>query len=89
MHEMFSVLVNALLSAEDKRFFEHPGFDVVRIMTQGGPVHATQLFVYAIYEQIFLNLRVGRASALTVVFGVLVFALAALQLRLLRGRAAA
>ena len=35
-------------------------------MTQGGPVHATELFVYAIYEQIFLNLRVGRASALTV-----------------------
>ena len=64
-------------------------FDVVRIMTQGGPVHATQLFVYAIYEQIFLNLRVGRASALTLVFGVVVFALAALQLRLFRGREAA
>jgi sn-glycerol 3-phosphate transport system permease protein len=61
-------------------------FDVVRIMTQGGPVHATELFVYAIYEQIFLNLRVGRASALTVVFGVLVFGLTALQLRLFRGR---
>jgi penicillin-binding protein 1B len=26
------VLQQALLSAEDKRFFEHPGFDVVRIM---------------------------------------------------------
>jgi penicillin-binding protein 1B len=26
------VIVQALLSAEDKRFFEHPGFDVVRIM---------------------------------------------------------
>ena len=26
------VLEDALLSAEDKRFFEHPGFDVVRIM---------------------------------------------------------
>jgi ABC-type sugar transport system permease subunit len=64
-------------------------FDVVRIMTQGGPVHATQLFVYAIYEQIFLNLRVGRASALTVLFGVLVFSLTALQLRLFRGRGAA
>ncbi len=25
-------MVQALLSAEDKRFFEHPGFDVVRIM---------------------------------------------------------
>jgi sn-glycerol 3-phosphate transport system permease protein len=59
-------------------------FDVVRIMTQGGPVHATELFVYAIYEQVFLNLRVGRASALTLVFGVLVLALTALQLRFFR-----
>jgi ABC-type sugar transport system permease subunit len=59
-------------------------FDVVRIMTQGGPVHATELFVYAIYEQIFLNLRVGRASALTLVFGVLVLSLAALQFRFFR-----
>ena len=30
-------------------------FDVVRIMTQGGPARATELFVYAIYEQIFLE----------------------------------
>ncbi len=55
-------------------------FDVVRIMTQGGPAQATQLFVYAIYEQIFLDLSVGRASALTVVFFVLLLAVAALQL---------
>ena len=26
------VLVNAVLSAEDKRFFEHPGFDFVRVL---------------------------------------------------------
>ncbi len=29
------VLVNAVLSAEDKRFFEHPGFDIVRILGAG------------------------------------------------------
>jgi sn-glycerol 3-phosphate transport system permease protein len=56
-------------------------FDAVRIMTQGGPAKATELFVYAIYEQIFLDLRVGRASALTVVFFLLLSSLAALQLR--------
>jgi ABC-type sugar transport system permease subunit len=56
-------------------------FDVVRIMTGGGPARATTLFVYAIYEQIFLNLSVGRASALAVVyFGVLCL-LATAQLR--------
>jgi ABC-type sugar transport system permease subunit len=61
-------------------------FDVVRIMTQGGPARSTELFVYAIYEQVFLDLSVGRASALTVVFFVMLLALAALQLRAWRAR---
>jgi ABC-type sugar transport system permease subunit len=61
-------------------------FDVVRIMTQGGPARATELFVYAIYEQIFLNLSVGRASALTVVFFALLSGLAGLELRVWRAR---
>ena len=56
-------------------------FDVVRIMTQGGPARATELFVYAIYEQVFLDLSIGRASALTVVFFGMLLALSALQLR--------
>jgi sn-glycerol 3-phosphate transport system permease protein len=55
-------------------------FDVVRVMTQGGPVRSTTVFVYAIYEQVFVNLRVGRASALTVVFFAMLMALTALQL---------
>lgn len=63
-------------------------FDVVRIMTQGGPARATTLFVYAIYEQIFLNLSVGRASALAVVYFVVLTLLAGLQLRVWRERAA-
>ena len=64
-------------------------FDVVRVMTQGGPVHATTVFVYAIYEQVFMNLRVGRASALVMVFFVLLFALTALQLWAFRRKGAA
>jgi sn-glycerol 3-phosphate transport system permease protein len=55
-------------------------FDVVRVMTQGGPVRSTTVFVYAIYEQIFENLRVGRASAEVVVFFVLLLGLTLLQL---------
>jgi sn-glycerol 3-phosphate transport system permease protein len=61
-------------------------FDVVRIMTQGGPARATELFVYAIYEQVFLDLRVGRASALTVVFFFVLLGLSGLQLRAWRAR---
>ena len=64
-------------------------FDVVRIMTQGGPGRATELFVYAIYEQIFLDLNVGRASALTVVFFGMLLVLSSLQLRAWRGRGTA
>jgi sn-glycerol 3-phosphate transport system permease protein len=64
-------------------------FDVVRIMTQGGPAKATTLFVYAIYEQIFLNLSVGRASALTIVFLAVLLALTVLQLYAFRARSAA
>lgn len=55
-------------------------FDVVRVMTQGGPVKSTTILVYAIYEQVFLNLRVGRASALTVVFFIVLLALTVLKL---------
>jgi ABC-type sugar transport system permease subunit len=55
-------------------------FDVVRIMTGGGPARATTLFVYAIYEQIFMNLSVGRASARAVVYFGVLSVLAALQL---------
>lgn len=62
-------------------------FDLIRITTQGGPAHATEIFVYAIYEQIFLDLRVGRASALTVIFFGLLLVLAGLQLRAWRARA--
>lgn len=55
-------------------------FDIVRVMTQGGPIRASSIFVYAIYEHVFVNLRVGRASALTVVFFGLLVVLTGLQL---------
>jgi len=64
-------------------------FDVVRVMTQGGPVHATTVLVYAIYEQVFLNLRVGRASAEVCVFFTLLLGLTALQLWAWRRKGAA
>lgn len=56
-------------------------FDVVRVMTQGGPVKSTTVFVYAIYEHVFVNLRVGRASAMTVAFFCFLLLLTMLQLR--------
>lgn len=64
-------------------------FDVVRIMTGGGPARSTTLFVYAIYEQIFMNLSVGRASALAIVYFFALGALSALQLRAWRAQSSA
>jgi len=55
-------------------------FDVVRVMTQGGPVKSTTLFVYAIYDEVFINFRVGKASALVVVFFAILLLLALLNL---------
>ncbi len=63
-------------------------FDVVRVMTQGGPVRSTTVFVYSIYEQMFMDLRVGRASAEAVVFFVILLGLTGLELWAFRRRGA-
>jgi ABC-type sugar transport system permease subunit len=59
-------------------------FDVVRLLTQGGPVRSTTVLVYAIYEQLFLDLRVGRASSLVVIFFFVLAGLTWLKLRAFR-----
>ena len=64
-------------------------FDVVRVMTQGGPVRSTTGFVYDIYEQLFLDLRVGRASAEAVVFFVILLLLTGAQFLFFRSTEAA
>jgi ABC-type sugar transport system permease subunit len=51
------------------------GFDIVKIMTQGGPVTATMIYVYYIYEQAFQYFKLGKASAAVVVFFLLIVAL--------------
>ncbi len=55
------------------------GFDIVRIMTQGGPVTATMIYVYYIYEQAFQYFKLGKASAAVVVFFSLIVALTVAQ----------
>lgn len=39
------------------------GFDVINVLTQGGPLHATDVLIYDIYENAFKNFRMGYASA--------------------------
>jgi sn-glycerol 3-phosphate transport system permease protein len=60
------------------------GFDIVNIMTQGGPVHATSIYVFFIYEQAFNYFRIGRASAAVVICFGLILTLTYTQHRLFR-----
>ena len=62
------------------------GFDIVRIMTQGGPVTATMIYVYYIYEQAFQYFKLGKASAAVVVFFTLIVALTLVQWLVFRRR---
>jgi ABC-type sugar transport system permease subunit len=62
------------------------GFDIVKIMTQGGPITSTMIYVYYIYEQAFQYFRLGRASAAVVIFFALILLLTLLQWLVFRKR---
>ncbi|MEF2246776.1 MULTISPECIES: carbohydrate ABC transporter permease [unclassified Paenibacillus] len=54
-------------------------FQSIKIMTAGGPLNSTKAVVYWIYEMAFQDYRTGRASALIVIFFIIIIALTALQ----------
>jgi multiple sugar transport system permease protein len=60
--------------------FTNGSFDLVKILTQGGPVNATTTLIYYIYYVAFDTVQIGYAAALSVlqvaVFGVLLGLLA-------------
>ena len=60
------------------------GFDVVRIMTQGGPLHSTTVYVYWVWEQAFQYFHMGPASAAVTVFFVVLLAITLAQFALFR-----
>lgn len=59
-------------------------FDIPAVMTGGGPLNATNLYVFHLYELSFEQFRAGRASALAMIFFVLLIAITIVQLRLAR-----
>ena len=61
---LFFVLIMNLINAAK-------AFDTISIMTQGGPVNATNTLVYYIYQQGFSYMQIGRAAA----GGVVLFAI--------------
>ncbi|WFB83909.1 MULTISPECIES: sugar ABC transporter permease [Streptomyces] len=59
-------------------------FDTIAVTTQGGPVGATRVIYFYIYEQAFTYFHMGYASAVAVVLALILGVLTAVQMRLLR-----
>jgi sn-glycerol 3-phosphate transport system permease protein len=57
-------------------------FGQIDILTQGGPQNETNLIVYSIYREAFMNYQFGTASAQAVVLFILILMMTALQFKL-------
>ncbi|BAL62696.1 sugar ABC transporter permease [Melissococcus plutonius] len=56
-------------------------FDLVQIMTAGGPGRATNVLVYEIYNEAFVKFNFGYASAISMVLFVIVLAITIIQFK--------
>ena len=54
-------------------------FDLIYLMTQGGPLNSTNVLVYWLYQSAFEHFNIGQASAIAYVLFVIIFILTALQ----------
>ena len=70
----FFLVVTALLNS-------FQAFDIIRVMTEGGPVNATNTLIYYVYEQGFIAFNAGRAAAAAMVLFVVMLAITLFQLR--------
>jgi sn-glycerol 3-phosphate transport system permease protein len=71
---LFLLVMNSLYA-----FFEV--FGLIDVMTQGGPGGGTEVLIYKLYQDGFVAIRWGQASAQSIVLFVLVSALTLLQFR--------
>jgi len=61
-------------------------FDLVAVLTQGGPAGASEVLLYEIYLQAYSYFRIGYGSALTMLFVLMVGSVTALQVWFARRR---
>jgi multiple sugar transport system permease protein len=59
-------------------------FDEVYVTTKGGPLHATTVVVYYLYQQAFQFFHAGYAAAIAVVLFAVIALITLVQLRLTR-----
>jgi multiple sugar transport system permease protein len=57
-------------------------FDLIYLMTQGGPLDSTNVLVYAIYKNAFEYFKIGQASAIAYVLFVIILLLTLIQWQL-------
>ena len=73
---MFFLILTSILSS-------FQSFDIINIMTKGGPVNATNTLIYRLYELGFINFTIGRASVIGMLLFVVMFVVTLLELRYL------
>ncbi len=61
-------------------------FNLVYVMTDGGPGNATLVYIYYLWENAFSFFKMGYASAMAYLLFILMLMITLLQVRLLRGR---
>jgi sn-glycerol 3-phosphate transport system permease protein len=74
----FAVVVGTILSLQS--------FGQIDLLTEGGPLHRTNLIVYAIYDQVFNQNNAGQAAVMAIALFFITLTLALIQIRLLERR---
>lgn len=54
-------------------------FDLIYVMTEGGPLDSTNVLVYAVYKNAFMYFNIGKASALAYILFAIIFVLTIIQ----------
>jgi multiple sugar transport system permease protein len=78
-HTLFFVLVTSVIGSFQV-------FGAVYVMTEGGPLHATDVAVYHIYEEAWEYFRFGDAAAMSWVLFAIIFLVSWLHFRMLERR---
>ncbi len=63
-------------------------FDTIAITTEGGPINATRVIYWYIYEFAFVRFEMGYAAAIATVLFLILTAITIIQFRFLRGSSA-
>ena len=61
-------------------------FDIVYVLTSGGPLGSTKVLVFYVYEQAFQFFEMGYASAISYILFAILFILTLIQVKYLRYR---